>query len=175
MERGVLATRLLQTLHTGAFLRLNRHTLLPPSLSGFSSFFFFFSTRANFTHFFLRGFSQFSVPAGSDLEHTDYFFIQLQMHSLSSTQTLGLKNCHISRTTYLTEICSFILPSICTESIQRSSQKVLQCNWAFEIFGGLCLYQLVGLVLARFYSLHLVVTQQFVLRLGALSALHFNG
>lgn len=42
MERGVLATRLLQTLHTGAFLRLNRHTLLPPSLSGFSSFFFFF-------------------------------------------------------------------------------------------------------------------------------------
>lgn len=39
---------------------------------------------------------------------------------------------HISRTTYLTEICSFIFISICTKSIQRSSQKVLQSNWAFE-------------------------------------------
>lgn len=80
IELSVLATRLLQTLKwEGADCRqgpssvqpANPPLSLPPST--FTVRLLFFFRQSYFYTFLPQSFSQFSVPAGSDLEHTDYF------------------------------------------------------------------------------------------------------
>lgn len=132
IELSVLATRLLQTLKwEGADCRRGLPPFNPPSPSIFTVRLLFFSVRATFTHFFLRGFHSSRFLLAATLNTRTIFLTTSDAQSLLNTDS-GAQTCNISRTTYLTEICSFIFISICTKSIQRSSQKVLQSHWAFE-------------------------------------------
>lgn len=96
------------------------------------SLLFFSSFRASFTHFFLRGFSSFWVPAGSNLGTHGLFFLQLQMHRLSSTQNLGLRSVISQNNIPHRNLFFYVLSAYAQNPSSAPHSKVLQRHWAFD-------------------------------------------